>query len=143
MKNVFVNVEKDFVLNKRKVHKILSMLCQELNIGFAGMEVNFVSSETILELNKKHLGHNYCTDIITFDYSSERDNLDGEIFISLPEAKKNSKLFRVSVDNELLRLLTHGILHIIGYDDKNSNRKKIMKQEEDRLVRKFWKQVKG
>lgn len=143
MKNVFVNVEKDFALNRQKVHKVLSLLCQELDIGFAGMEINFVSSETMLALNKKFLNHKYDTDIITFDYSCERNNLDGEIFISLHEAKKNSKLFRVPVDNELLRLIVHGILHMVGYDDRSPGKKKLMKQEEDRLVRKFRNQVKG
>lgn len=143
MKNVFVNVEKGYVLNKRKVHQILSLICHELDIMISGMELNFVSAETMLAINKKFLFHDYDTDIITFDYSIERNNLDSEIFISLPEAEKNSKLFHVSTDNELLRLIIHGILHLIGYDDKIAKRRKVMKEEENRLVTKFSKKVKG
>ncbi|MCL4546953.1 MAG: rRNA maturation RNase YbeY [Bacteroidetes bacterium] len=143
MKNVFVNVEKGFTLNKRKVHQVLSLVCSELNVGISEMEINFVSSETMLAVNKKFLNHNYDTDIITFDYSNERDNLDGEIFISLAQAEKNGKLFRVSTDNELLRLIVHGVLHLIGYDDKIAARRKIMKKREDQLVKKFQKNVRS
>lgn len=143
MKNVFVNVEEKFLIEKRKIHNVISLLCRELKLNLAGLEINFVSSETILTVNRKYLKHNYSTDIITFDYSTERNNLDGEIFISLPDAVKNSKLFRVSVDNELLRLVVHGILHLIGYNDMNSGERKTMKKEEDRLVKKLQPYSKG
>ncbi len=143
MKNVFVNVEKGYALDKRKVHQALSLVCDELNIGISEMEINFVSAETMLAVNKKFLNHNYDTDIITFDYSNERDNLDGEIFISFAQAEKNSKLFHVSTDNELLRLIVHGVLHLIGYDDKIADRRKVMKKREDQLVKKFQKNVRS
>ncbi len=143
MKNVFVNVEERFVLEKKKIHKVITLLCRELKLNLVGLEINFVSSETIVAVNRKFLKHNYSTDIITFDYSTERNNLDVEIFISLPDAIKNSILFRVSVDNELLRLVVHGILHLIGYNDTNKGERKAMKKEEDRLVKKFQSYSKG
>lgn len=143
MKNVFVNVEKGYELNKRNVHQVLALICDELDMMISGMELNFVSSETMIAVNKQFLNHNYDTDIITFDYSGEKNSLDGEIFISLPEAEKNGKLFHVSTDNELLRLIIHGILHLIGYDDKIAKKRKVMKEEENRLVTKFSKKVKG
>ena len=143
LQNVFVNVEKGFMLNKQNVHRTLLILCKKFDLTVKSLEINFVSSDTILAVNKKFLKHDYYTDIITFDYSNERNNLDGEIFISVPEAKKNSKIFRVSVDNELLRLIVHGILHLIGYDDLETGKRKVMKKMENQLVKEFQKYDRG
>ena len=84
--------------------------------------------------NKQYLNHNYDTDIITFNYSGSNNHLDGEIFISISQAIDNSIKFNVNLDSELIRLVVHGLLHLIGYDDKNSSEKKIMKSEEDKLT---------
>ena len=143
MKNVSVFNEKGINVDKRNVHKVLKFVSDDLSIRFISMEFNFVSPETIIRINKEYLGHNYGTDIITFDYSAEKNMLDGEIFISLQNAQENSKKYRVSVDNELLRLIIHGILHLVGYDDVTLGKRKRMKIEENRLVGKFKKYSKG
>lgn len=143
MRNVCVSTEKGIGINKRLVHKIVSLITSELELKIESLEFNFVLSETLLAINKRHLKHNYYTDIITFDYSVERNNLDGEIFISVQDAAENSKKYHIPLDNELLRLIAHGILHLIGFDDTTTAKRKKMKEVEDKLVFKFQKNSKG
>ncbi|MEW6701746.1 MAG: rRNA maturation RNase YbeY [Bacteroidota bacterium] len=143
MKNTFVYNEKGIAINKKTVKKIVDLIKDELGLSVNSLEFNFVSSETIAGINKKYLEHNFSTDIITFDYSNEKNNLDGEIFISLQDAVENSKKFRISTDNELVRLIAHGILHLVGYDDTTAAKKKKMKIIENRLVKKFQKYSKS
>jgi probable rRNA maturation factor len=142
MKGVTLFAEKGIHLDKKNVAQIIGSIVEELNLKVNFLEFNFVNTATIISVNKKHLRHNFSTDIITFDYSSEKNILDGEIFISLPDALENSKKYKVSVDNELLRLISHGILHLIGFDDITPGKRKKMKIVEDELVKKFGKRFK-
>jgi len=143
MKNVSVYNEKGIRVDKKSVHSIVKLITTELNLYVKSLEFNFISSKTIIEVNKNYLKHNYSTDIITFDYSDEKNILDGEIFISIQDAVVNSKKYRVSTDNELLRLIIHGILHLIGFDDTTDAKRKKMKIAENDLVKKFQKFSKG
>ena len=143
MKNLFIYTEKGIKINKRSLHRIVVSLCNELDLKISSLEINFVSTEAMLKLNKKYLNHNYNTDIITFDYSNERNNLDGEIFISINDAAENSKKYHVTLNNEILRLVTHGILHMTCYDDVTLAKRKRMKKVEDTLVHKLQKLSKG
>ena len=143
VKNVFVSNEKGIKVDKRIVHKIVNLICDDLNLSIHCLEFNFISLETMVGINNKYLQHNFETDIITFDYSDEKNNLDGEIIISLQDAVENSKKYQVSVDNELLRLIIHGILHLIGYDDTTAAKRKKMKLVENKLVNSFNKFSKG
>jgi len=67
-------------MGKRTIHKFVSHIKSEFNLKIISLEINFVKSDTILEINKQYLNHEYTTDIITFNYSKENDRLDGEIF---------------------------------------------------------------
>jgi rRNA maturation RNase YbeY len=139
IKNLTVYNSKQFKLNKAEIHRIISTLQKELNFRIEFMEVNIITSEEIHQINNQYLQHNYSTDIITFNYSGENNTLDGEIFISLDDAYYNSLKYKVNLDNELLRLIIHGFLHLVGYDDKVTNDKRKMKRIENKLV----KQIEG
>jgi probable rRNA maturation factor len=95
-------------------------------------EISFIfcSDEYLLEVNKKYLFHDYYTDIITFDYV-EGVLMSGDIFISVDRILENSRVFNTTFENELSRILAHGVLHLIGYKDKNVNDKKMMTFKED------------
>ena len=134
IKNLRVNSANKIFLNKISFHKLISHLKKELKFGIDSLEINIIDKEYILELNKNFLNHNYTTDIITFNYSKDIDGLDGEIFISLHDAISNAKKFRVHLDSEVLRLVIHGILHLIGYDDVSFDKKRVMKKKENKLV---------
>lgn len=123
-------------LKKSKIHVLIKSLSIELGFLVTNLEINFISSKAILDINKTYLNHDYTTDIITFNYSNILDDIDGEIFISIEDALTNSKKYKVSLSDELVRLVIHGILHLLGYDDLNTSEKKIMKRLENKLLSK-------
>ncbi len=90
----------------------------------------FVSDEKILEVNRQYLGHDYYTDIITFDYD-EGDTLNGDIVISLDTVHSNAEKFNKQYDDELHRVIIHGILHLCGINDKGPGEREIMEANEN------------
>lgn len=94
--------------------------------------INFIfcSDSYLLEMNKSYLNHHDLTDIITFD-NSESNKIIGDIFISIDRAKDNSNQLSINLDNEVYRLMVHGLLHLLGYKDKNEKDKTSMTEKED------------
>lgn len=136
MKNLKV-YSIDNSINKNKVHSLVNLLSKEMDFKIESLEINFISGSDIFLLNKSFLKHNSTTDIITFNYSKSKDLLDGELFISIDDAKENAKIFKVSYKNEITRLIIHGILHLLGFDDTSREKKIIMKRYENRLLNTF------
>ncbi len=93
----------------------------------------FVSDERILEVNKEYLGHDYYTDIITFDYD-EGETINGDIVISLDTVRSNAEQYAKNYDEELHRVIIHGILHLCGINDKGPGEREIMEQAENRAL---------
>ena len=93
----------------------------------------FVDDEKILEVNRQYLGHDYYTDIITFDYSEE-DVILGDIFISVDTVRSNAEERGLTFDNELHRVIIHGILHLCGINDKGPGEREIMEMAENRAL---------
>lgn len=134
-----LQIHSEFVLiKKRIVHKLISSLIKEFDLTISFLSINFIKSFELREINKKHLNHDYETDVITFNYSKKEKDIDGEILISFEEAAINAKKYRVTHQKELLRLVIHGVLHLLHFDDKNEKRKKIMKQMENKLINKYY-----
>jgi len=92
--------------------------------------LNFCSDEHLLEMNKKHLKHDFYTDIITFD-SSRPPVLKGELYISLDRVKENAIENQVVWETELHRVMAHGLLHLMGYGDKSPEEKRVMRGKEE------------
>ena len=97
----------------------------------------FIDDEQLLEINQKFLQHDTYTDIITFDLSETKDNISGEIYISLDRIKENAVKFNVLVLDELLRVVAHGLLHLIGFNDKTKKQKDIMTEQENICIELF------
>lgn len=93
----------------------------------------FCSDEKILEVNKEYLQHDYYTDIITFDYT-EDSVINGDVFISLDTVKSNAEEFGVTFDQELHRIIIHGILHLCGIDDKGPGERENMTAKENEAL---------
>ncbi len=125
---------QDTSINKRFVHSIVSSFKKEYKLNISFLSVSFINSTELREINKVYLKHDYETDVITFNYSKILKDIDGEILISYEKAKYNAKKFNVSYRNELGRLVIHGLLHLLNFDDKDRKSKKIMKQEENKLL---------
>ena len=93
----------------------------------------FVDDETILDINRRFIGHDYYTDHIGFDYSSD-GALSGDIYISLDTVRTNAELYGATFDQELRRIIIHGLLHLCGLRDKTEEERAWMQQAEDRAL---------
>ena len=98
-------------------------------------EINliFCSDDFLLDINREHLKHDYYTDIITFNYNE--NNVSGDLFISVDRIKENSSHYKVDFINELHRVVIHGVLHLIGFNDKTPDEEAEMREEEEKGLR--------
>lgn len=97
------------------------------------IDVYGVSDEELLSINKKHLEHDYYTDIITFDYS-RGNKISGELYVSLERVEENALALGLRYESELRRVVAHGILHLIGFKDKTEEEEKAMRSKEDEVL---------
>jgi rRNA maturation RNase YbeY len=124
------------VLEKQKLNRWIKEVAADYNKKVGDIAYLFCNDERILEVNKQYLDHDYFTDIITFDYS-ERNIISGDIFISLETVESNAKDFGVSFQDELHRIIIHGILHLCGNDDKTPELRKEMTTKENNALSKL------
>ena len=143
MKSLSVSSSQNIKVDKKVIHSLVAKLSKNLKFKLESLNINFVNAEYLLNLNKDYLNHDFNTDIITFNYTGSNNFLDGELFISVDEAIKNSMKFKVTIDSELIRLVIHGILHLLGYDDETKPEKKKMKVKENLLTELFDKEYKN
>ncbi len=128
--------EKEIKVSTRQIKLWLQNVIISENFDSLYTMFHFVSDEDLLKINQQFLNHDYYTDIITFDYS-ENKNLSGEIFISIDRVKENANIHKVSVQEEFLRVMVHGILHLCGYKDKSAIQKKVMREKENHYIQLF------
>lgn len=117
-------------LERRKINAWIKSVAAGYGKKIGEIAYIFCDDAKILEINLTYLQHDYYTDIITFDYC-EGDTLHGDIFISLDMVRFNAQKFGVDFDNELHRVLIHGILHLCGQDDKAPKAKALMTEKEN------------
>jgi rRNA maturation RNase YbeY len=106
------------------------------NFESGEITIVFCIDDYLLEINKTYLNHDFYTDIITFDYSGN-DFVSGDLFISVDRVKDNAESFSVSFDNELKRVIYHGVLHLCGYKDKTEKDEKEMREKENFYMNQF------
>jgi len=127
-----INIDKP-ALDFSKTNKWLESVVIDNNKKIKELSIIFCNDEYILELNKKYLNHNYYTDIITFDYS-EKNYVSGDLIISLDTVQSNAKKYKTDFNTEICRVMVHGVLHLLGFDDKTDEEKKIMREKEEEYV---------
>lgn len=108
----------------------LKLVAQAEGKALGAVNIIFCDDAYILEINRKYLKHNYYTDIITFDYC-EGDTLSGDLFISIDTVRSNAEYYKAEFGDELDRVMVHGLLHLIGYDDHSEEEQKTMREKED------------
>lgn len=112
------------------INKIINLHHRETG----DVSIILTNKKDLLALNKKHLQHDFHTDIITFNYNEE-NIISGDLFISIDRIKENSKTFNVPAKHELLRVIIHGILHLLGYNDATEQEKKEIRKKEDEALK--------
>jgi rRNA maturation RNase YbeY len=131
------NYETDFTLQDESIYSawISKVISSEIkNEG----EINYIfcDDDYLLEINKQYLDHDTLTDIISFDYSIGNE-LHGDIFISIERVYENAIDFNVNFEEELKRVMAHGVLHYCGYKDKNEEDEKLMRLKEEEKMKMF------
>jgi len=114
----------------RKIKSLIIKVISENKYKPGDLNYIVTNDKEIQELNKKYLKHDYPTDVLSFRYSKGQI-IDGEIFISIETVKRNSKIYKTTVKNELLRVIIHGTLHLCGFKDRKKAEKEIMRKAED------------
>ena len=127
------------VLDERKVSRWIKSVAADYGFAVGNINYIFCSDERELEVNRQFLGHDYYTDVITFDYSTP-SSLSGDIFISLDTVRSNAEMVETSFDHELLRIIIHGVLHLTGQGDKTPETKVQMTAKEESALAK-WQQI--
>lgn len=115
---------------KRLTSKWLKFVAHSEARRLGDISIIFCSDQYILDVNRKYLTHDYYTDIITFDYC-EGDLLSGDLFISIDSVRENAAFYGTAFENELNRVIVHGVLHLIGYDDHSEEEIALMRSKED------------
>ena len=102
------------------------------SLGFTIGELSFIfcSDEYLKKINIKYLSHHFFTDVITFNYTKEK-LLFGDVYISIERVKENSKTYKTSFNEEMFRVIIHGVLHLCGFDDKTKEEKSLMRSKEN------------
>ena len=124
-------------LDFAKVERWLGEVAASHDRRVGNVNYLFCDDKEILRVNREFLQHDYFTDIITFDYS-RRDKIGGDIFISLDTVRSNAEELGQNYDDELLRVIAHGVLHLCGIDDKGPGEREIMERAENAALE-IWK----
>ena len=117
-------------LDKRRLRNWIRSAIREEGKKTGGLNFIFCSDSVLLSINQEFLKHDYYTDVITFD-NVQGDIISGEIFISVERVRENAGLYEVSFQDELDRIMIHGVLHLLGYQDKSIEQKKRMTEREE------------
>lgn len=116
--------------DRRKTNEWLKLAAESEIRRIGYISIIFCSDNYVLDINQKYLQHDYFTDIITFDYC-EGDRLSGDLFISVDSVRENSVEFGTEFKDELNRVIIHGLLHLVGYDDHTEKDIKLMRSKEN------------
>jgi len=128
----FFNEEIEFKLtHPRKTAKWIERAVASEKRRISVINIIFCNDEYLGQINLEYLNHKTLTDIITFDQSDKSVYLEGDIFISVPRVQDNAAKFSVAFDQELHRVIIHGVLHLLGYGDKSEAKKKVMRKKEE------------
>ena len=135
---IYFSVEDSIMpaLDQRKISRWIRAVAADYGFAIGNIHYIFCSDELELEVNRQFLGHDYYTDIITFDYSTA-STLNGDIFISMDTVRSNAEMVGVPFENELYRILIHGILHLTGQGDKTPETKAQMTEKENKALAKL------
>jgi len=131
----FFSENKNFkISNKKEIRALLKKICKKENKKISFINYVFCSDNRLLEINKKYLNHTSLTDVVTFNFSTNKKNIEGDVYISIDRVKENAKKYKETFKKELLRIIIHGLLHLIGFLDKTKEEKNTMTLKENEYL---------
>ena len=131
----FFSENKNFkISNTKEIRALLKKICKKENKKISFINCVFCSDNRLLEINKKYLNHVSLTDVVTFDFTLNKKNLEGDIYISIDRVKENARKYKETFKTELLRIIIHGLLHLIGFSDKTKEEKNTMTLKENEYL---------
>lgn len=123
---------------RRRLGAFLEQVFIENGKQLARLDYIFCDDAFLLKINQAYLHHDTYTDIVTFELSEDPDRLVGEIYISIDRVRENAVKFGVRFEEELHRVIFHGVLHLCGFGDKKVREKKLMRHKENELIRRYF-----
>ncbi len=129
--NYFSQKPRFKLSNSKKTSSWIKKTIDKEGAKLISLNYIFCSDEYLAEMNIQFLKHNTLTDIITFNYNPSKTEIEGEIYISVDRVRENAQTFETDFQTELNRVIIHGVLHLLGYNDKTKSQKKAMREKED------------
>ena len=129
--------DSKFLYNKEKIEKIILKVFSELTYSNIKLSIIFTKRDFLSKMKETYFNVEQYTDVIAFDFSEDKENFEGEIYISIKDVKENAKLFEQSFDNEFKRVVIHGALHLVGYNDIEDKDKLMMRKMENKYLEEF------
>jgi rRNA maturation RNase YbeY len=133
LKNTSLLKEK---IDRGKIRKLIEVILRREDKKLGEIEIVFLNDSEILKINRKFLQHDYFTDVIAFGYN-RKNEISGDICIGIESVSRNAVKYKTIFKNEIIRVIVHGVLHLIGYDDKNSESKERMRQMEEFYLNRY------
>jgi len=130
--DITFNLKRKNIFRKWIISEILNYSLKPGNIN-----IIFCSDEYLLGLNRKYLNHDYYTDIVTFHFEEKESTLTGELYISIERIRENAVKFKIKTEEEKRRVIIHGLLHLLGFNDENREEKEMMTALEDKYLLDF------
>lgn len=124
----------DLRLDERVLQALVHRIADAEGCSVGTVSIVLTDHDTVLTLNREHLGHDYVTDVLSFDLSDEPGHIDGEIYVDLDTAAERHEEFGASFAEEARRYVVHGVLHLVGYDDRDDDERATMRRLEDRFL---------
>lgn len=125
------------IREKQALRKIIGKIILESDFIPGPINIIFCSDKFLRRYNKKYLRHDYYTDVIAFDLSGEAGIIEGDIYISLERIRQNARQYHVAIQKEISRVIIHGILHLVGFEDGNREAKREMEKAENSFMSKM------
>lgn len=121
-------------LDEQVLRALVHRVAEAEDCTLGSVSIVLTDHDTVLALNQDYLGHDYITDVLSFDLSEEASRIDGEIYVDLDTAAERHEEFDTSFEEEARRYVVHGLLHLVGYDDSDDEKQAVMRDLEDRFL---------
>ena len=131
---VYNDFDPDFLYSKEKIEKIILKVFSELTYSNIKLSIIFTKRDFLSKMKNEYFNVDQYTDVIAFNFSEDKENFEGEIYISIMDVKENAKLFAQSFEDEFKRVIIHGALHLIGYNDIEDKDKLVMQTMENKYL---------